>query len=155
MLPLGKCPNVWILDFDCSYLVCPHKKWFIDFVTNFTEDVYMGDDNVCFVKGKGTIKLKLNSGKVISLTEVRYVPNLKRHLISLCTLDDIGCSVVAKDGMMHVYRNDKLVLSGTKVNGLYVLNGNFCNNVSTALSVNANDDNSLLIWHLRLGHVKS
>lgn len=42
------------------------------------------------VKGKGTIKLKLHDDYAKLLTNVRYIPELKRNLISLGTLEGKG-----------------------------------------------------------------
>ena len=54
------------------------------------------------------------------LTNVRYVLGLKRNLISLGTLDEIGFCYRAQNGCMHIHKDDCVVLTGTKRNGLYV-----------------------------------
>lgn len=115
----------------------------------------MDGNNVCYVKGIGTIKLSLNFGKSIFLTNVRYNPCLKRNLIYLGTLDDIGCSCSSQNGEMHVYRNGKLIFSDTKCNGLYVLNGSHRNLATCASPFTTSIIDTVLTWHMRSGHISS
>ena len=77
---------------------------------------------------------------------------LKRNLISLGTLDEIGFCYRAQNGCMHIYKDDCVVLTGTKRNGLYVLNGSYysSNSTDTALVSNPNVTG---LWHLKLGHM--
>ena len=76
-----------MLDFGCSFHICPNKNWFKDFNANESSIVYMGNHNTCKVQGIGNITLKLHNGKIRLLTNVRFVLDLKRNLISLSTLE--------------------------------------------------------------------
>ena len=49
----------------------------------------MGNNQTCSVKGIGDITFKMYDNKLRVLTNVRYVPGLKRNLISLGTLCNI------------------------------------------------------------------
>ncbi|CAL9127782.1 unnamed protein product, partial [Musa textilis] len=51
----------------------------------------MGNNAACDVIGKGTIRIKMHDGIVRTLTNVRHVPDLKKNLISLGTLEALGC----------------------------------------------------------------
>ena len=46
----------------------------------------MGDDHPCNVEGIGTVCIKMFDGIVRELKKVRYVPKLKRNLISVGAL---------------------------------------------------------------------
>lgn len=83
-----------------------------------------GNNNACKVQGVGSISLRMNNEKVVKLTKVRYIPDLKRNLISLGTLDESGCCYKAKNGCLNVYKGNSIVLS--RVNGLYILSGGYC-----------------------------
>ena len=48
---------------------------------------------------------------------------LERNLVFLGTLDELRFSYRAKNGFLHVLKNDNLILSGIKKHSLYVLNG--------------------------------
>ena len=51
---------------------------------------FMGNNVSCKTDGIGIIKIKMLDGIVRTLMEVRYVPNLKKRLISLGVLDSRG-----------------------------------------------------------------
>ncbi|KAH9716149.1 Integrase catalytic domain-containing protein [Citrus sinensis] len=52
-------------------------------------NVMMGNNAVCKVIGMGNVSLRLHDGTIWELREVRYVPDLKRNLISLGITDVI------------------------------------------------------------------
>ena len=58
--------------------MCPNRNWFKIFNANEYDIVYMGNHNACKVQGIGDITLKLYDGKIRLLTNVRFVPDLKR-----------------------------------------------------------------------------
>ena len=47
----------------------------------------MSDDHPCNVEGMSTVRIKMFDGIVRELKEVRYVPQLKRNLISVGALE--------------------------------------------------------------------
>lgn len=64
-----------------------------------------GKHHSCSVQGIGDIYLKMHDNKIRMLTDVRYIPRLKRNLISLSTLDELGFSYKVENGFMHVFKN--------------------------------------------------
>ena len=50
----------------------------------------MGNDATCIIIGIETIKIKMFDGVVRTLGEVRHVPDVKKNLISLGTLNYFG-----------------------------------------------------------------
>ena len=46
----------------------------------------MGDNHPCNIEGMGTVRIKMEDGMVRELKEVRYIPQLKRNLISVGAL---------------------------------------------------------------------
>jgi len=84
------------------------------------------------------------------LINVRYVPRLKRNLISLGTLDELGYSYTIENGFMHVFKNNNLILTSSKKHGLYVLNGCSLSPISSACIVKTDKTD---LWPLRLGHM--
>ena len=76
----------WVLDTGCTHHMTSQRHWFSSFkVMNGT--VYMGDDNPCTTQGIGSIRIKHHDGVIRELHGVRYLPNLKKILISLGTLE--------------------------------------------------------------------
>ena len=86
------------------------------------------------------------------LIDVRFVPGLKRNLISLGTLDELGFCYKAQKGKLYVYKDDNLILSGTKRNSLYVLDGCYHTTARMDSALVSKFDITEL-WHLRLGHI--
>jgi len=79
--------------------------------------VYMGNSTDARVMGKGKILLKFASGKLLSLTNVLYVPSLRRNLISSILLNKVGLKTIARDDKVGVFVG-KVYLNGS----LFVLN---------------------------------
>ena len=94
----------WILDSGCSFHVTPTKAWFESFVSVDNGHVLLGNNKACKVMGSGTIRLKMFDGTERVLKEVRYVPELKRNLISLGVLDQEGYSFKVENGKLVVAR---------------------------------------------------
>jgi len=67
--------------------VCPNRAWFSSFEKQDGCFTVMGDDHPCNVKGMGTVCIKMDDGIVRELKKVRYVPQLKRNLISVGALE--------------------------------------------------------------------
>lgn len=57
----------------------------------------MGNDAMCKAIERGTIKVKMFDEVVRTLTNVRYVLELKKNLLSLGTLDSLDYSYSTKD----------------------------------------------------------
>ncbi|KAK2976787.1 hypothetical protein RJ640_027623 [Escallonia rubra] len=143
----------WFLDSACSFHMCPHKEWFDCLTPCDGGTVLMGNDAVCKVMGIGTIKIKMFDGIVRTLGDVRYIPDLKKNLISLGTLDSIDCSISIKCGVMKVNKGAMVIMKGQKIGNLYKLIGNtVIGGASVSTHVGSNNDNSEL-WHKRLGHL--
>ena len=52
--------------------------------------VLLGNNRPCKVQGIGSVRIRFHSGAERVLTNVRYFPELKRNLISLEMLDELG-----------------------------------------------------------------
>lgn len=57
------------------------------------------------------------------MTEVRFIPELKRNLISLGLLDQNGYTYKCEDGIIKICRGSMVVMKGIRGNGLYVIHG--------------------------------
>jgi len=84
----------------------------------------MGDDYPCNVEVMGTVCIKMNDGIVRELKEVRYVPQLKRNLISVSALEALGLVVSIRDGVHKMTKGSMVVMKGVRQNNLYYLKGN-------------------------------
>lgn len=82
---------------------------------------------------------------------MRFVHYLKRNLISLWMLDQMGYSVNIESDEMMIIKGTETIMKGLKKNEVFVLDGEVVTG-EAGLSVNANIDKARL-WHLRLGHI--
>ena len=70
-----------------------------------TAKVQFGWETIlCPIEGIGSINIRMFDGVVRKLQGVRYVPKLKKNLISLGTLDAEGCSYTGQGGALKVSR---------------------------------------------------
>ena len=73
--------------------------------------------------GSGTVRIQMFDGVERILQEVRYIPDLKRNLISLGMLDQIGCSFKVENGCLKMVKGSMVIMNDVKMNGLYILDG--------------------------------
>ena len=110
----------------------------------------MGNNSMCKVVGIGTVSLRMFDGVVRELTQVRFVLDLKRNLISIGMLDRTGCVIKAENGVLRMIKGSIVIMKGIKENGMYVLNRHTA--VGEA-SVTDSGRNKAMLWHLRLGYM--
>ncbi|KAH9782991.1 hypothetical protein KPL71_009148 [Citrus sinensis] len=99
--------------------------------------------------GIGTINIRMFDGIERDLKQVRYVPELKRNLISLGVMDQASCSIKAENGNLHIEENGLVIMKGIRRNGLYVLVGSIA---MLAITTSVSSDRTKL-WHMRLAHM--
>ena len=109
----------------------------------------LGSDLACKIARIGTIDIKMFNGEIRNLDQIRYVPELKRNLISLGMFDQLGCSIKAENIKIHVMKNSTTIIKGVRRNDLYALVGS-CLLLRITATV-SNDKTKL--WHLRLEHM--
>ena len=86
------------------------REWFTEFSETTGGIVLLADDRAVTVQGIRTIRINATGGKVKPLINVRCVPNLKRNLISVSSLDLHGFKQEGVAGKTSFYKNGKLAL---------------------------------------------
>ena len=71
----------------------------------------------------GILCIKMFDGIVRELKEVRYVPQLKRNLVSVGILETLGHVVSIRDGVLKMTKSSMVVMKGVHRNNLYYLKG--------------------------------
>ncbi|KAH9685884.1 Integrase catalytic domain-containing protein [Citrus sinensis] len=123
-------------------------EWFTDFRNLESGAVVMGNDQPCRTMGIGTIWFKMYNGMVKELKEVRYVPTLKKNLISMGVLEAKGYKVIIENGTMKFAYRAMVILQGVRRHNLYYLKGGTTDETNV---VEVHSDTTKL-WHVRLGH---
>ncbi|KAH9696084.1 hypothetical protein KPL71_023037 [Citrus sinensis] len=140
----------WILNTGATYHLCPIKEWFTDFRNLESSAVVMGNDQPCCTMGIGTIRLKIFDGMVRELKEVRFVPALKKNLISVGALEAKGYKVTIKNSIMKFTHRAMVILQGVRRHNLYYLKGGTTDEANVAET----HSDTTELWHVRLGHIR-
>ncbi|GJZ86393.1 zinc finger, CCHC-type containing protein [Tanacetum coccineum] len=116
------------------------------------DDSKLGDNRECKIRGIGKVRIQLRDGSSFVLHNVRYIPELKRNLISLETLEKEGFPVKLQSGKVKVINGSRVVLSGIRRdNCVYSLDGHA---MAGELNASVEEKDSLAqVWHKRLGHI--
>lgn len=134
----------WIADSGSTFHMTPNKSWIREY-SPFYEDkqITLGDDRRIPAKGSGTIKTSFGE-----LRDVHYVPNLSANLFSIATAASRGIEArYDKDGIQLI-KDNQIVLTGGKTQGVYALNFGIEHEEGRALVAG-----TLKEWHNKFGHV--
>ena len=116
--------------------------------------IEMDDDGKYSVSGEGMVVFQREHGDPLTLTDVKYVPGLKKNLMSIAMLEDKGYDVVFSKGkvfLRHIgTRQTKRI--AIRVKNLYKLEVDDCVALSSKAEMVQSQDVGEL-WHRRLGHL--
>ena len=101
--------------------MCPHKDWFSIYDPVDSTIIHMDNNAQCKVTEIGTVKIKTHDGIVRTLSNVHNVPDLKRSLISLGTLESNWCKYSAEGRVLKASKDSQILLKGLRHRSLYVL----------------------------------
>ena len=73
--------------------------------------------------GIGTFRIKMFDGVVRNLTDVRYVPQMKKNIISVGTVESKGLKMTLEYGILKVTKGSLAVMKGIRDRNLYYLKG--------------------------------
>lgn len=83
----------------------------------------MGNNTYCMVKGMRTITIDNPDSSVVTLGLLRYMPEMRRNLISHGQLEKSGCNYWGEGFEVQFFKGDQKVLTGKYDQGLYYLQG--------------------------------
>lgn len=126
---LGTVPtdsNIWLIDSGASKHMTGYREHLIDLVEKEScLHVVLGDNARYTVKGVGSSTFQLDSDIPLQLSEVLYVPGMKRNLVSVSALEDKGYKVTFSEGkVLAWHKNSHMDSAGVIVvreNSLYRL----------------------------------
>jgi len=115
--------EVWLLDSGVSRHITYRREWFTSYEPTTGEEIRLGDDGICSVRGTGTIKILQLIGDQwypSTIEGVLFVPDIRKNLFSVgvCTLRDYN--VVFKGHDVSVLKDNLVVAQGVKQdNGVF------------------------------------
>eukprot|EP00253_Pinus_taeda_P003183 PITA_03183 len=114
--------GIWLIDSGASRHFTSYKEVLHNLIEKETNlEIVLGDNMKYSVKGVGNVSLKLNQGNTIHLQDVLHVPDLKKNLVSISTMEDEGYKVTFNNGKVRIWKNnvkDAFTL-GFRVDSLY------------------------------------
>ena len=101
----------WVVDSRATRHICGKKSAFTSYTTlkEGEEQVFMGDSRSTLVIGKGKVLIKLTSRKVLSLSDVLHVPDIRLNLVSISLLGKIGVRILFDSNKIVLTKNDAFV----------------------------------------------
>jgi hypothetical protein len=144
-------PQEWLLDSGSNKHLTGDREAFGEFqrLNRVAGRISFGDGKALYAEGEGTAKLlcKTPSGeRLITLTDVKYVPGMPVNLFSVSCATSQGAKVEFNGDRNHIVHKGQVALQAREVNGVYVIKlaEVVCNVVRAA--------ETAALWHRRLGH---
>ena len=102
----------------------------------------------------GKIKIKLHDRTIRNLTEVRYILDLKKNLISVGFLEFKVFKITMENGILKVSYGAFVVLRATRKRNMYFLDGSTIVGGATTVSdiTRGVALDTTILWYMRLGH---
>ena len=155
--------NVWIVDSGATKHMSPCRDIIFDYVPfRNHEPVSLGNGTVCKAVGIGRVSLNVMCDGELKhhiMSDVLYVPNLMNNFFSVTAATLKGNQVTFKNKRCTISRDGQLIATGHCANHVWYMDcpvdcSHSANrdDVCAELKSVANED-KLLLWHQRLGHV--
>ncbi|GKB70715.1 retrovirus-related pol polyprotein from transposon TNT 1-94, partial [Tanacetum coccineum] len=129
---VGSNNSGWWVDTEATRHVCADKSMFYSLrAVDNAEKLYMGNSATADIKGEGDVILKMTFEKELKLTNVLYVPEIRKNL------------------------DQMYVRKGYAVNGMFKLNVMVFKNDINKMNSSAYLIESANMWHSRLGQNSS
>ncbi|KAG7553691.1 GAG-pre-integrase domain [Arabidopsis suecica] len=143
--------EVWFLDSGCSNHMCGDKSWFSSLDQGFRHTVKLGNNASLTVFGKGNVSLRVN-GRLHTISDVYFVPDLKSNLVSIGQLLLKGCEVLMKEGVCKLYHPEFGLIMESEMtkNKLFKISA-----IKTAAVEchKVSESGESQLWHRRYGHL--
>ncbi|XP_073351897.1 uncharacterized protein [Aegilops tauschii subsp. strangulata] len=139
------------LDTGASSHMTGDRTAFPELDTAITGSVRFGDGSVVRIEGRGTVAFTIDGGSQRALMDVYYIPRLKSSVVSLGQLDENGCDINTRHGVLTVRdRRDALIFKVKRSqNRLYKVHIHPVRPACLA----ARADSMSWRWHARFGHL--
>jgi len=106
-----------------TYHICPRREWFSSLEKLDSGVVIIENDVACQMTGIGTVRIKMFNGMVRNLTDVRYVPHMKKNIISVAAVELKGLKVTLENEILKVTKGSLVVMKRIRDRNLYYLKG--------------------------------
>ena len=146
------CSTSWLVDSGASRHMTSNRGTLTSYrKKKFTTQVELGDDSTYKIEGVGSTSLQLDSGTVLHVDDIIYVPSLKNNLLYVAGLEDKRHRVLFMDKKVFLWEKDTDIDSAVQIG---VRDGDLykTSKVSTHALVH-HTVNPCELWHRRFGHL--
>jgi hypothetical protein len=132
--------------------MCGKKELFDVFNEEFKDSVKLGNDASLQVQGKGNIRMEID-GIMHMITEVFYVPDLKKNLLSIGQLQEKGLAVLMQHGTCKIFHPNRGLIIETVMshNRMFILIAKYESKEQKCFVSLITDQSHLC--HCRYGHL--
>ncbi|GJW01215.1 retrovirus-related pol polyprotein from transposon TNT 1-94 [Tanacetum coccineum] len=150
-----KFADVWLFDTGATFHMTARREWFHQYKPiSGGGSVYSCNDHELKIIGIGSIMVKMHDGTVRTIRDVRHVEGLKKNLLSLGQLDDLGCKVEIQNKIMKIIKGALVLMRGEKVAAnLYQLKGEIMKEAEASVASHSPSHRVAVTWHQKLGHM--
>eukprot|EP00253_Pinus_taeda_P010090 PITA_10090 len=100
----GASLGIWYVDSGASRHMTGVREYFSELSECGTDmEVVLGDDKVVRAVGVGTLTFERESKPPLKVSDVLYVPGMRKNLISISALEDRGYEVLFRGGQVLMY----------------------------------------------------
>nr|GEY73809.1 Gag-Pol polyprotein [Tanacetum cinerariifolium] len=115
-------------------------------------DVWLCNDHELKIIGIRSIMVKMHDGTARTIRDVRHVEGLKKNLLSLGQLDDLGCKVEIQNKIMKIIKGTLVLMRGEKVTtNLYQLKREIMEEAKASVASHSPSHRVAVTWHQKLG----
>ena len=92
--------------------MCLRRDWFSSYQEVNRGKVLLGNNMSCSVVRIGIVAINMFDGMTSTLKEVRHIPDLKRNLLSLGTLDKSSYNFKVENGKLTISKGVMVFMKG-------------------------------------------
>nr|GEV47690.1 hypothetical protein [Tanacetum cinerariifolium] len=147
--------DVWMFDTGATFHMTIRREWFHQYKPiSGGGSMYSCNDHELKIIGIGSIMVKMHDGTVRTIRDVRHVEGLKKNLLSLGQLDDLGCKVEIQSKIMKIIKGTLVLMKGEKVAAnLYQLKGEIMEEAEASIASHSPSYRVVITWHQKLRHM--
>jgi hypothetical protein len=97
----------------------PHKEWLCEYEKYDGGGVFLGDELIAKIMGRGRVKMLLKYGRIRNIYGVMHIPKISKSLISVSNLDGAGVDTILGNGTCKMVRGEIVLRRGVWCGNLY------------------------------------
>ena len=73
--------EAWLVESGASFHMTSHKEWFCEYERYDGCNVFLGNDSIARIIGRGRVKLRLIDGRIRTLPGVLHIPSICKVIL--------------------------------------------------------------------------